>query len=431
MICSRLASAVTISTGVLARVASARIALSRSMPGMPGMFQSVITRSNGPLRSSTSALVPSPASVGLKTRRSLSRFLTMRRMVEQSSTMRSSMFFSMRQARAGVREWGAAAQSDVLVELGFLAPVAQARAQAQHRLAVDLADPRLADRQHRADLAQVELLLVVQRQHQLLAFGQVADGAAERFAERGVLELARRRRVGGGRQPRLAVVLLQVRIQADQLAARGVLQHAVVLVERDLEPGGDLLRGGGTAGVLLDTAGGGDHVAVLAMDRARHPVATADLVDHRAADADAGVGLERRALVGLEIATGVDQAKHAGLDQVVDLDAGRQARGEVVGDAAHQLAVALDDERGVAGLVGAVGGCGGAHAAALRAGCAIRRSMKNSTWPRGPGGLCHWPARRAMSRNAAEAGADGNASTTASCRCTARRSHSSRGIAPR
>jgi multiple sugar transport system substrate-binding protein len=67
MICSRLDSAVTISTGVFLSCSSARIARSRSMPGMPGMFQSVITRSNLALRSSTSALLPSSASAVLKT----------------------------------------------------------------------------------------------------------------------------------------------------------------------------------------------------------------------------------------------------------------------------------------------------------------------------------------------------------------------------
>src|SRR5690606_38913837 len=131
----------------------------------------------------------------------------------------------------------------------------------------------------------------------------------------------------------------------------------------------------------------------------------------------------------------VDQAEHAGLDQVVDLDAGRQPRGEVVRDAAHQFAVLLDDLGGRSLLVGAVvRGRGGVHAAAPRVadpGVDTKRSRKNSTWPRAPGGDCHWRERRAMSRKAIADGADGKASTTAAWRCTARRSHSSRGIAPR
>ena len=48
MICSRLASAVSMSTGSLASLASARTAFSKSRPGMPGMFQSVIRKSNEP-----------------------------------------------------------------------------------------------------------------------------------------------------------------------------------------------------------------------------------------------------------------------------------------------------------------------------------------------------------------------------------------------
>src|SRR5690606_11408649 len=169
----------------------------------------------------------------------------------------------------------------------------------------------------------------------------------------------------------------------------------------------------------------------LAVHRPRHPVATADLVDHRAADADRGIGLEGRTLVVLEVTCGVQQAHHAGLHEVVDLDAGRQARGKVVGDASDQFAVAFDHGGGiVAGLAGTVGGGGEAHATALP-GWATSRSVKNSMWPRGPGGDCHWRARRAMSTKARAEGLDGNASTTASWRCTARRSHSSRGTAPR
>jgi hypothetical protein len=111
-------------------------------------------------------------------------------------------------------------------------------------------------------------------------------------------------------------------------------------------------------------ARGGDDVAVATMHRARHPVATTDLVDHRAADADRCVRLEGRALVGLEIARGFDQAEHAGLDEVVDLHARRQARREVVRDAAHELGVAFDDLRRIATMLRAVlGGRRGVHAA--------------------------------------------------------------------
>src|SRR5690606_38320367 len=310
----------------------------------------------------------------------------------------------------------------------------QAGAQAHRGLAVDLAGARFAHPQHRADLAQVQLLLVVQRQHQALALGQAVDGRGKRAAELGLFELALGPGDAVAGQPRLAVVLIHVRVQAHQLSARGVFHHAVVLVQRYAHRRGDFLGRGGLAGTLLDLAGGRDDVAVASVHRTRHPVAAADLVDHRAADADRGVGLEGCALVGLEVAGGVDQAEHAGLDQVVDLDAGGQPRGEVMGDAAHQLTVLLDHLGGRALLVGAVlRGGGNVHAVAPLAdgNGATRRSRKNSTWPRAPAGDCHWRGRRAMSRKATAEGEDGNTSTTGSWRWIARRSHSSRGIAPR
>src|SRR5690606_21166727 len=203
---SRLASAVTISTGTFDSAASARIALSRSMPGMPGMFQSVITRSNGPLRSSTSAEVPSSASTVLKNPRSLSRFLTMRRMVEKSSTMRMRMFLSMGPRGSG-GGWcaGRSGQVVVVVVAVVAVPVGQPRAQAHRGLAVDLAHARLAHAQHRADLAQVQFLLVVQRQHQALAFGQAGDRLGQRVAECGLLERALGRRGAAAGHAGLAV----------------------------------------------------------------------------------------------------------------------------------------------------------------------------------------------------------------------------------
>jgi hypothetical protein len=51
------------STGIFASFASARTALSSSSPGMPGMFQSVMRKSNAPFLSNGNAVLPSSASV--------------------------------------------------------------------------------------------------------------------------------------------------------------------------------------------------------------------------------------------------------------------------------------------------------------------------------------------------------------------------------
>src|SRR3569623_1029864 len=69
----------------------------------------------------------------------------------------------------------------------------------------------------------------------------------------------------------------------------------------------------------------------LAMHRARRPVVAADLIEHRAADADAGVGLEARTLTRIIIARRLAQTDHAGLDQVIGLHARRQSAHQVVG----------------------------------------------------------------------------------------------------
>ena len=75
----------------------------------------------------------------------------------------------------------------------------------------------------------------------------------------------------------------------------------------------------------------GLELAALAADAAR-PGVLAQRVDHRAADAPFGEGLELDAAVLVEAVGGVDQADHAVLDQVADVDRvrhrGRHAAGE-------------------------------------------------------------------------------------------------------
>ena len=69
-----------------------------------------------------------------------------------------------------------------MVDSARLRLLAQARAQARNRLAVQLADARLGHAENVADLAQVELFLIVQRHDLLLALRQIFDRLDERLA---------------------------------------------------------------------------------------------------------------------------------------------------------------------------------------------------------------------------------------------------------
>src|SRR5882757_7488806 len=71
-------------------------------------------------------------------------------------------------------------------------PLRQPRAQANQRLPMDLTDPRFGYFENFADFAQVHILIVVERQHQLLALGQRVDGRRQRVAESGVLDMIER-----------------------------------------------------------------------------------------------------------------------------------------------------------------------------------------------------------------------------------------------
>src|SRR3954462_1517271 len=66
----------------------------------------------------------------------------------------------------------------------------EARLQAQDRLRVQLRDARLRHAEHLADLAQRQLLVVVERDDELLALGQARDRLAERLLQFGLRERA-------------------------------------------------------------------------------------------------------------------------------------------------------------------------------------------------------------------------------------------------
>src|SRR5690606_12695419 len=113
-------------------------------------------------------------------------------------------------------------------------------------------------------------------------------------------------------------------LETEQATTARVLERLVVFVERHIEQFGHFVVPGIATGRVLDRPHRLRHLAGLPVHRTRGPVALADLVEHRAADAYAGVGLEAGALTGIIVARRLEQPDHAGLNQVVHLYARRQ-----------------------------------------------------------------------------------------------------------
>src|SRR5919206_830235 len=216
---------------------------------------------------------------------------------------------------------------------GSAASVDEPRAQPQHGLRVQLADARLGDAEDLADLSKRQVLVVVEGDDELLAFGQAGDRVGHAVLEVGLVE-------GGGRVGRVGVV--QRVEQRDLVAARvahgpqlvegghrgvGDLQQRVLeLLDGDAQLGGHLLVGRCALETVLEPRVGLLDVAGAGAHRARHPVQRAQFVDDRALDAGDRVGLELDLAAEVEALDRVDEADQAVGDEVGLLDVGGQAR---------------------------------------------------------------------------------------------------------
>jgi hypothetical protein len=92
-------------------------------------------------------------------------------------------------------------------------------------------------------------------------------------------------------------------LEVDQLRAAHLAQQLLVLLEREAHLLGDLAFVGRAAQALLELVHGGLDGALLAAVAAAHPVVAAQFVEHGAADALGGEGLELHALRGVEAAS--------------------------------------------------------------------------------------------------------------------------------
>src|SRR5690606_22973390 len=150
---------------------------------------------------------------------------------------------------------------------------------------VDLAHPRRGQVQHLGDLLEVELELVVQLDHLLLALVQ----GQQRPLDAGSVD-------GAALRPRLLAghvgALGQQRVEAGELARAVVVQQLLVLLVTDAQRLAQL--GAARVAAQLPAQGAlGGAQAVRALPRgARAPVLAAQLVEDGAADAQGRVALE-------------------------------------------------------------------------------------------------------------------------------------------
>jgi hypothetical protein len=143
-------------------------------------------------------------------------------------------------------------------------------------------------------------------------------------------------------------------------------------------------RGDGSGAVAVR------HGRVRILAAARRPVVTAELVDDRAADADARVGGEHLGAAVLARAEGVEEAEGAGGDQVFALHAAGQPAHEVRNDALDEREVLGDV---LAGGVRRGGSFGGHRAGPLSTRRATRTKAIKAYISASAGRIASWQRR--------------------------------------
>src|SRR5215212_2757001 len=191
----------------------------------------------------------------------------------------------------------------------------QPRLQPQHGLGVQLGDARLGDAEDLPDLPQGQVLVVVERDHELLALRQGGDRVGKAVLELGGVEqvlrvgrvgvvqrVEQRHGVAGGVRHRPQLVERHDRRVGD------LDQRLLELVDGEVELDGHLLVGRRPVQPVLELAVRPLDLAGTGADRARHPVERAQLVDDRALDARDRVGLELDLALDVEALDRIDQA---------------------------------------------------------------------------------------------------------------------------
>src|SRR5581483_8485006 len=220
--------------------------------------------------------------------------------------------------------------------------------EAEDRLRVQLRDARLGDAEHLADLAEGQLLVVVERDDELLALREARDRVGDRLAHLGVRERALRvgrvgvlDRVDQGDLIALARDGPQLVERCDR-GARDVGEAVLELLDRDPDLLRDLLVVRRTPGLRLEGCDRALDLASARADRARHPVHGAQLVDDRALDARDRIRLELDVAVGLVALDRADQPEQPVRDEIALVDVCGQTATEAAGDVLHERRIRED-----------------------------------------------------------------------------------------
>lgn len=149
-------------------------------------------------------------------------------------------------------------------------------------------------------------------------------------------------------QARGAIAIIAIRASVSCSRTRpstSSCQRKCVAMSRPAQRFGLFLSSQLTAELLLQIGPSREELPRAHPDRARHPIAATQFVQHRAADARHGVGAERQPTLGLEALERLHEPERSRSDQIVQFDVTRDPSQKLMSAVVDQPEIPVQELR--------------------------------------------------------------------------------------
>lgn len=207
----------------------------------------------------------------------------------------------------------------------------------EHGGSMKLAHPRFGDSELYSHLFHRLVFVIIERNDLPFLVGERVDVFGEKYSDLFFFQHVQRPPLGGigDEGTEFGFLLLAFLgfwpVEREKGEAAGLREEVAEFLDGYTHLFGDFVVGGCSSEFLFEFPDDLGEFLFLAPHRARSPVLLPEVIEHSPAYAELGVGVELDAPVGDELVYRVDKAEDAGVDDIFDLDACRQAQTQPFG----------------------------------------------------------------------------------------------------